>query len=346
MGWQDRDYSREQRSPGGGLMWLLTGTVPLFTALGVRVQAHASMLIYAALVLLAGLGPGFTWQDRVGNVTMLFAIVLLHEFGHVLVARRVGGTADEIVMHPLGGFAIAAPPRRPLPSFLVAAAGPAVNVALCLVCGLLLYATTGRLPWKPFFIDHGVETGGFASVAFYAYWVYQVSWMLLLFNLLPIYPLDGGQMLQAALWPTLGYYRSMLASCAAGMVGAAIGAMIALATLQIGLGILAGFGFFYCYQLRQQLVAAGAEHFTEDEFASSGAWQHEEPAARRISRRRMRKLARQAAAEQAERARVDEILAKLSAKGFQSLTWSERRALHKATEHLRQRDTAERGAEE
>lgn len=346
MGWQDRDYSREQRPAVGGLLWLLTGTVPLFTAFGVRVQAHASMIVYAVLVLLAGLGPGFTWQDRVGNITMLFAIVLLHEFGHVLAARRVGGTADEIVMHPLGGLALASPPRRPLPHFITAAAGPAVNVALCLVCGLLLYAITARFPWKPFFLDQGIRTGGFADVAFYAYWIYQVSWMLLLFNLLPIYPLDGGQMLQAIAWPKLGYFRSMVVSCSIGMVGAALGGIVAIATLRIGLGILAAFGFLYCYQLRQQLLAAGPEHFAEDDFESSAAWRHEEPAARRISRRKMRKLARQAAAEQAERARVDEILAKLSAKGFQSLTWSERRTLHKATEHLRQRDTVDRAADD
>jgi Zn-dependent protease len=346
MGWQDRDYSHEQRPTGGGLMWLLTGTVPLFTAFGVRVAAHASMIVYAVLVLLAGLGPGFTWQDRVGNITMLFAIVLLHEFGHVFAARRMGGTADEIIMHPLGGFALAAPPRRAWPHFVTAAGGPAVNVVLCIVCGGLLYALTGAFPWRPFFLGRAVDVGAFADVAFYVYWIYQVSWMLLLFNLLPIYPLDGGQMLQAALWPKLGYFRSMLVSCSIGMVGAALGAMIALATLRIGLGILAAFGFLYCYQLRQQLVAAGAEHFTEDEFDSSSAWQHEQPAPRRISRRKLRRLARQAAAEQAERARVDEILAKLSAKGFQSLTWSERRALHRATEHLRQRDTAERAAEE
>lgn len=346
MGWQDRDYSHDQRTTGGGLMWLLTGTIPLFTVFAVRVQAHASMLVYGVLVLLLGLGPGFTWQDRVGNISMLFAIVLLHEFGHVFAARRMGGSADEIIMHPLGGFALAAPPRRPWPNFVTAAAGPAVNLVLCALCGVLLYLLTGTFPWKPFFLGRAFNVGAFTDVVFYAYWIYQVSWMLLLFNLLPIYPLDGGQMLQAALWPKLGYFRSMLVSCAIGMAGAALGAMVALATLRIGLGILAAFGFLYCYQLRQQLLAAGAEQFTEDDFASSGNWVHEKPAARRLSRRKMRRLARQAAAEQAERARVDAILAKLSAKGFQSLTWSERRALHKATEHLRQRDTAEHRADD
>src|SRR3954465_9128811 len=106
MAWQDRPYYRGSSSGAGNpLTWLLYGRVPLFTIFGIRVQAHSSLILYAALVLLFGLGTGFTWQDRVLNIGVLFVIVLLHEFGHCFAARWVGGDAEEIVMHPLGGLA-------------------------------------------------------------------------------------------------------------------------------------------------------------------------------------------------------------------------------------------------
>src|SRR5207248_1746333 len=100
MGYQDRPYYRDRSYEGGLGAWLLSGRVPLFTAFGIRVQAHSSMIIYSLAVLLFGLGRGFYWQDRVENVTVLFAIVLLHEFGHCFAARWVGGEADEILMTP------------------------------------------------------------------------------------------------------------------------------------------------------------------------------------------------------------------------------------------------------
>src|SRR3954454_21362124 len=104
MAYQDRPYYRDQSGSATPLRWLLSGSVPLFTAFGIRVRAHASMFVYAVMILLLGLGSGFSWQDRVQSVTLLFVIVLLHEFGHCFAARWVGGTANDIVMHPVGGL--------------------------------------------------------------------------------------------------------------------------------------------------------------------------------------------------------------------------------------------------
>src|SRR4029078_2419423 len=95
------------------LMWLWAGRVSLFTAFGIRVYAHASLVVMAVLVLLLGLGPNAPWPDRIQSMSMLFLIVLLHEFGHCFAARWVGGEADEIVMHPLGGLALAVPADWP-----------------------------------------------------------------------------------------------------------------------------------------------------------------------------------------------------------------------------------------
>ena len=94
MGYQDRSYYRDSgRQPGNPMMWLLTGSVPLFTALGIRVRAHAMLLLAIIFILLFGLGIGGT-QDRLIGAGALFTIVLLHEFGHCFAARYMDGESD------------------------------------------------------------------------------------------------------------------------------------------------------------------------------------------------------------------------------------------------------------
>jgi stage IV sporulation protein FB len=336
MAFQDRPYYREGGgSTGNPLLWLVSGSVPLFNVFGIYVRAHASLIVTIALVLLFGLGQGFTWQDRVQSMAILFLIVLLHEFGHCFTARWVGGEADEILMHPLGGLALTRPPHRPLPMFLTVAGGPAVNVLICLIAGTLLWALFGWLPWNPFRF-HAI--GGFESwlnVWRYAFWIYQVSLMLLAFNLLPIFPLDGGQMLQAVLWPKFGYYRSMNFACITGMIGAVLGGMVALANSNLMLAIIAMMGFMTCLNMRRQLLAAGPYAFSEqDDF--SAAYEAQTVRRRKPSRWAVRRVNKAARAERIEQQKIDVILAKVSAHGMNSLTWWEKRTLRKATERQRQ----------
>lgn len=337
MAWQDRPYYRERGgSSTNPFMWLMTGSVPLFNVFGIHVRAHASLILTIAVVLIFGLGRGFTLADRVQSMTVLFAIVLLHEFGHCFAARWVGGEANEIVMHPLGGLAMAHPPRRPLPTFITVAGGPMVNVIICLVCGGLLWGLYGWLPWNPFRFQPLEFAHGWLNVWSYTYWVYQISWSLLIFNLLPIFPLDGGQMLQAILWPKFGYYKSMMFSCVTGMVGAVLGGMIALATGNIGLAVLALMGFITCYQMRQQLLAAGPWGF-EDEFSYAASFQPEKKGrGKHLSKRAMRKLKKLARKQEVEQKKIDDILAKVSAHGMHSLNWFEKRLLKRATARQRE----------
>lgn len=344
MGYQDRPYYRDQNRgggfAGGGLAWIFNGSVPLFTAFGIRVRAHASLLITIALVLVFGLGPGATWQDRVSSMTMLFLVVLLHEFGHCFAARWVGGSAEDIMMHPLGGIAFARPPHRPMPTFITVAGGPLVNVVICLVCGVALYLIVGWNPTNPF--QFAPPKWGNAEnwyiVVRYVYWLYQVSLVILMFNLLPIFPLDGGQMVQSILWPIVGYYKSMNFSCIVGMVAAVVGGMIALATGSIGLAILAVMGFLTCLNLRRQLLAAGPGAMT-DEVDYSAAYDTGRPKVNTF--RAKREAARYEKArqqEQAVQAKVDRILAKVAARGMNSLNWFEKRTLRLATERQRVAD--------
>src|SRR5690349_9296660 len=100
MAWQDRPYYRDGPAANNPLMWLVSGSVRLFTLFGIRVRAHASLILVMLFVLLFGFGYGSTVEIRVQSMTILFAIVLLHEFGHCFAARSVGGEADEIMMTP------------------------------------------------------------------------------------------------------------------------------------------------------------------------------------------------------------------------------------------------------
>lgn len=338
MSWRDRDYNLDGPGGGGSRFWaILAGSVPLGRWFGIRVRVHASMLWVVGLTILLSAGENYALADRAISMALLFGIVLLHEFGHCFAARAVGGTADDILMWPLGGLATTNPPNRPLPSFLTVAGGPAVNVLICALTGAALWYLTGQLvsfnPFQPMPPAEFYLT----SAAFYLWWIFSISYILLLFNLLPIFPLDGGQILQTALWPVVGQYRSLHYSCVTGIVGAIGLAGYGLVSGHLLLLFVAIAGFIFCYQRLTMLKEVGAEGLQEAvDFSAS--LQEEPPPRRHLSKRFIRKARRLAAKERAEQARIDAILEKVSATGLASLTWREKRALRQATQRQRQRD--------
>jgi len=350
MGWEDRPYYRDRPpSDGNPLMWLLTGSVPLFTAFGIRVRAHASLLVFIVLVLLLGWGRGSSVQERVQSMTVLFGVILLHEFGHCFAARWTGGSADEVLLTPLGGLAMTMARRKPWPMFVTVAGGPLVNVIICLVCGIGIYLIWGIFPFGPW-VWGEIRDGspGWFQLSNYLFLIYAISYALLVFNLLPVFPMDGGQMLQAVLWKPLGYYRSMLITVNIGLVGSVLMAMVALAGFRgLAGGLLLFIAincFITCLQYRQLLRAEGPWGFQEEDSVDYGASLYGSATAThtrrqsRFSRWSAARAKRRAREEQAEQAQIDHILAKVSAHGMHSLTWREKRELHKATERQRKRD--------
>jgi len=161
-----------------------------------------------------------------GTYAILFFIVLLHEFGHCFGARYVGGEADEILLWPLGGLAYANPPHTPRAHMITTIAGPMVNVIICALCSFIIVLWTGRLgavPWNPIHPMMPMDTTFYPSdTQMWLLRVYGISYLLLLFNMLPIYPFDGGRVLQAYLWPKKGYHASMMLATGTGMVGAIV----------------------------------------------------------------------------------------------------------------------------
>ena len=132
-------------------------------------------------------------------------IVLMHEYGHALACRQVGGTANQIVLWPLGGVAYVNPPQRPGATLWSIAAGPLVNVVLLPV----LYTAVVV-----------ARSAGWAQAMPDVYQLLRaVLWIdlsLLIFNMLPIYPLDGGQILRSLLWFVLGRGRSLMVTTVLG----------------------------------------------------------------------------------------------------------------------------------
>jgi Zn-dependent protease len=174
---------------------LQSGSMLLFRVAGISVFVHWSWLIVAYFEI--SYRSEFPRYDSliwfIVEYLALFGIVILHEFGHALACRQVGGKADYIVLWPLGGVAFVAPPPRPGAVLWSIAAGPLVNVALVPVT-IGAYLMSRQAGWPD----------DYPNLARLIYYLTLINGMLLVFNLLPVYPLDGGQILQALLWFVIG----------------------------------------------------------------------------------------------------------------------------------------------
>jgi Zn-dependent protease len=212
------------------------GSIRLFRLAGIDVFLHWSWFVVALYQFQRASEYGSPiW--KAAEYLALFAIVTLHEFGHSLACRQVGGNADRIVLWPLGGVAYVDPPQRPGATLWSIAAGPLVNVALLPVLfGLLVAARTAGLA------DTAPDTLALLrAVAF-------VNLGLLVFNLLPVYPLDGGQILRSLLWFVLGRARSLTVASVFGFVGVLALLGLALWAGSVWIGIMAVFVAMNCWQ--------------------------------------------------------------------------------------------------
>jgi Zn-dependent protease len=316
--------------------------VPLFTVFNIRVRMHASLLIVIVWELLVSEFPqGMGVVNAMTFGVVLFGVVLLHEFGHCFAARRVGGDANEVILSPLGGAAFVDAPKRPMPQLITAAGGPAVNVIICALTYGAMRLIVALVPHERLILNPLVVGGVYAYLA----WIFAISLGLLIFNLLPIYPLDGGRILQCLLWFKLRFYRATLITCMVGMIGSVLLAMYGIAFWSTWYGvivlIIAVSCFITCFQTRAQLKAAGPWEFEDDGIDYSASLWHPDDHPKKhkkLSRRAVRRLRRQAQQEEQEQAQIDAILSKVSANGMHSLTWLERRALRKATERQRRRE--------
>jgi len=212
------------------------GSIYLFRLAGVDLFLHWSWFLVAAYQIENRNGRYGSIAYSVLEYLALFLIVLTHEFGHAIACRQVGGKADQIVLWPLGGVAYVNPPQRPGATLWSIAAGPLVNVALfpVLLAGVMVARSLGwpdtlpdvyRLLRAVLYIDVG----------------------LLAFNILPIYPLDGGQILRSLLWFVLGRARSLMVATVLGFVGIVGFFGLALWWRSVWIGAISVFMLMNCW---------------------------------------------------------------------------------------------------
>jgi Zn-dependent protease len=211
------------------------GSVHLFRFAGVDLFLHWSWFLVGVYEIQsrAGRYSSITWN--VLEYLALFLIVALHEYGHALACRQVGGRANQIVLWPLGGVAYVDPPPRPGATLWSIAAGPLVNVAL-----MPILAGMASLAGSPVWIS-GPNFDGLLPTIFW------INFGLFAFNILPIYPLDGGQIFRSLLWFVIGRAHSLMVATIVGLFGVVAFIGLALWRGSMWYGALALFMLMNCW---------------------------------------------------------------------------------------------------
>jgi Zn-dependent protease len=194
------------------------------TAFGIGIHVHWSFLILPAWVLLQELGlGGWAWAlFAVALVLAVFGCVVLHELGHALAARRFGIRTRDITLYPIGGVArLERMSEKPWEELWIAVAGPAVNVVIAggLWVLLGLIAATGPLFAVPL---AGLD---------FLYMLMIINLVLVGFNMLPAFPMDGGRVLRALLAMRLGHVRATEVAVQVGTLMAVLMAVVGAVAL-------------------------------------------------------------------------------------------------------------------
>ena len=194
---------------------------------GTDIKVHITFLLLLGFFLVAG-GAAAALL-----LLAVFLCVLLHEFGHIAMARRFGVRTPDVILLPIGGVArLERMPEEPRQEFLIALAGPLVTLGLAVVFYVIL-ASRGT---PPALVGELFQAGSTPVDE-----LYRINVLLLLFNLLPAFPMDGGRVLRALLAARLGLARAT-------RIAASVGQMMAFAlgfwALSQGLILLLLVAFF------------------------------------------------------------------------------------------------------
>jgi Zn-dependent protease len=210
---------------------MLGWSINLFRVFGIQLAVHASFLLLLVYFgyegWVEGGLPGLCWS--VGLIVLFFVCVILHELGHSLTARRYGVKVPRILLLPIGGMAeFDHIPRKPSAELWITVAGPAVNFVLA---ALLLAAS-----WRGLIQTEEIPEYSFAGLLDQL-WVWNL--VMGVFNLLPVFPMDGGRILRALLAFKLPYLRATWWAAVVSKILAPLLACIAFFYLhQVMLGVL------------------------------------------------------------------------------------------------------------
>jgi len=283
---------------------------------------------------------------------VLFVSVLLHEIGHILAGRATEGSGDEILMWPLGGLAFVET-SRPSSQAIVAAAGPFVNLVLV---GIFFRAAvmSGAVPrsLNPLVVPFSIESFGTNLVYDLQVLAFWSNWAMLLINLVPAYPLDGGQIVRS--WLTarmgngMGTEVSIRIAIAFAILSGLVGALIFDHMILLGISFL-----IILLAVHEHFQLQASESY-DDSFMgydfSQGytSLERSEPVkperrvgllARWLENKRARKQRRLEQQVQQTEKQLDAILAKVHERGLTSLTPAEKRLLKRASNRYKSKGT-------
>jgi len=322
---------------------------------GIQVRVHVFFLLLAVVALhLAWDDPtGELLIDAVASLAILFVSVLAHELGHCIAARRMGGRADQIMLWPLGGLVSINLSHQPQEELVTAAAGPLVNLAICLVTlpALILAGVDIRLLLNPLAAPHATDSMTWVYALQLTAWI---NWLLVLVNLLPAYPLDGGRVLRSVVWQKKGYRTAVV-------VVARVAKFTAVATWVVAWLVHANYSYaFLPLAVLGLLLFFSAKQETDrlqDREADEGVFGYDfsqgytslernfnAPARKNPgllrqwldSRREARRVRQQRTEEEDDR-RVDDVLARLHEVGRDGLSEDDRALLDRVSARYRNR---------
>lgn len=191
-----------------------------------------------------------------GFVLLIFLCVVLHEYGHALMARRFDVITRDIILSPIGGIArLERIPKRPLHEFLIAIAGPLVNVVIATLIAVGILIVSGNLPELTWRFWHFEEEPSLAQI------VFQVNIILIAFNMIPAFPMDGGRVFRALL-------SSKMDRVKATQIASIVGRVLAVGFISFGLYqndfVLSVIGVFIFFSARNEYRAVYLEQKLEE----------------------------------------------------------------------------------
>jgi len=225
---------------------------------GTVVRVHLTFLLFLAWIFAASYSQGgaATAWDSVLFMVLLFLCVLLHEFGHIFTARAFGVPTPYVTLLPIGGVAqLERIPEEPGQEFLIAIAGPLVNVVITI---LLVFAGGATLQTNA---AAGLDNMHIPLIDRLA----AVNLFLALFNMIPAFPMDGGRVLRAAVW------RARKSRAAATGAASIVGLLLAAALVVTGVALAvtgrawqdAWYVLIGAFLLRQGWLQLADSRFTE-----------------------------------------------------------------------------------
>lgn len=241
----------------------MRGALKLFTAFGIPVFIHWTFGFVFVFILWNAQTEGMTTMETLTYTALfmsLFVCVLLHEYGHALAARRYGVKTQDIVLMPIGGVArLEKMPDKPMQEFVVAIAGPMVNVviAILLILGIWLFTDPAYIELMANLVisaEEGnsiIEESGIQipqSLQF-AINLAILNIVLVVFNMIPAFPMDGGRVFRALLSMKTGRPK---ATRIASMVGQAIAGLIIFYGIWVNAFMTIVLGLFVIYGARSE----------------------------------------------------------------------------------------------